>query len=305
MRTSPHDQLLADLAATFRPQREWAEGRGLYLIAGHSLTGAGAGTWLFSLLFGVEPGFIVAIGFVLLGGLAHLLFLGRPGRFWRMTRVRTSWIARGFLGMTLFLLGAVPYEATRLGPAFGWDLDAWPGEATLALSLIGAAILVVYKGNVYAASKGVPFWNSPLLPLLYIVYALRGGAAVLLVLLPFVPGELGRDIVAMVELWIGVSAALMVTFYLTVMRGTSMAARCSVSDLTRGRVSMAFYVGTIGAGLGLPIVIGAAGLVTELSLAILALVGVLSLLGDFMAKLTIARAGVYVPVVPAGVPLAR
>ena len=36
------------------------------------------------------------------------------------------------------------------------------------------------------------------------------------------------------------------------------------------------------------------------STAILALVGALSLGGDFFAKYTIAKAGIYVPVMPAG-----
>jgi formate-dependent nitrite reductase membrane component NrfD len=301
MASDRYDQLLADLGSTFRPQREWAEGRGLLLIAGHFASGVGAGTWLFSWLFDLPLGLVVAVLAVAAGGLAHLLFLGRPARFWRMVRARRSWIARGFFGMILFTIGAVPYTVARLFA----DAELRAGHrgiaACLLLSLLGAAILVVYKGNVYAASRGVPFWNSPILPLLYIAYALRGGVAMLLVLLPAMAERVDSDFVALIELWIAVSAAVMVTFYLTVMRGTHVAARRSVSDLVAGRVSAPFYLGTIGAGLALPILIGAVGLVEPLSLASLALVGILSLIGDFFAKLTIARAGVYVPVVPAGI----
>ena len=42
-------------------------------------------------------------------------------------------------------------------------------------------VLIVYMGFVYTASKGIPFWNSPLHPVLYMAYALRGGIAALLV----------------------------------------------------------------------------------------------------------------------------
>jgi len=49
------------------------------------------------------------------------------------------------------------------------------------MAAAGMVVLVVYMGFVYSASKGIPFWNSPLHPLLYMTYALRGGSAALLV----------------------------------------------------------------------------------------------------------------------------
>lgn len=305
MRTDAYDRLLADLGSTFRPQREWVDGRGLYLIVGHFLSGVGAGTWLFSLLFDVGPGLALAIAAVGLGGIAHLLFLGRPARFWRMVRVRTSWIGRGFLGMNLFLAGAVLYALPRLAPAVPWAARGPVGRLALTVSLVGMAVLMAYKGNVYAASKGVPFWNSPLLPVLYIAYSLRAGVALLLVVFAFDGPRVPSEMVAVIELWIAVSAAVMVAFYLGVMRNTSVAARRSVAELTSGRAAGPFYLGTVAAGLVVPIAVGLAGLLHPLSLAVLGAVGALSLVGDFFAKYTIAKAGIYVPVVPAGMPAAR
>ncbi|MBI4594156.1 MAG: hypothetical protein HY728_08060, partial [Candidatus Rokubacteria bacterium] len=107
--TTTYDRLLADLGATFRPQRQWVEGRGLYLIAGHFASGVGAGAWVFGAWFDYRPVLVLAIAAVALGGVFHLAFLGRPGRFWKMFRVRSSWIARGFVGMNLFLPAAVLY----------------------------------------------------------------------------------------------------------------------------------------------------------------------------------------------------
>ncbi len=303
MSATAHDRLLADVGAIFRPQREWAEGSGLYLIAGHFLSGVGAGTWLFSLLFDVLPGLVLAIVAVGLGGLAHLKFLGRPARFWRMVRGRHSWIARGFIGMNLFMVGAVLAVLPRLLPGTPWSADDAAGRFFLGLSLVGMAVLMVYKGNVYAASRGVPFWNSPVLPVLYIAYALRGGVALLLVMFPFLARRMSVDVVALIELWTAVSAALMVVFYLAVIRSAHVAARRSVTELVAGRVSRPFYAGAVGAGLIVPIAVGLVGLVVPLSPAVLALVGALSLVGDFFAKLTIAKAGIYVPVLPAGMPI--
>jgi len=286
-----HSRVLADLSATFRPQRHWVEGRGLLLIVGHFLSGVGAGTWLFSLWLGYTPGLVIATATVAAAGLAHLFFLGRPARFWLMFRARTSWIARGFLGMNLFMAGAVLHLLLPQGAA---------GRFFLAVSIVGAAIIIVYKGNVYAASKGVPFWNSPVLPILYATYAVRGGLALLLVTLPLTGGPIDPHWVELLELWVAVSAAVMLGFYLGVMRQTTLAARRSVAELTVGRVAVAFYLGTVGIGLLVPIVVGVAGFAGPLPQTALGLIGALSLVGDFFAKYAIAKAGIYVPLMPAG-----
>ena len=289
--TANYDRLLADLGATFRPQRHWVEGRGLLLILGHFLSGVGAGTWLFTLWLGYTPGLVLAVAVVAAAGLAHLFFLGHPERFWRMYRARTSWIARGFLGMNLFVAGAVLTLALPAGAL---------RTLCLAVSVAGSAIIIGYKGNVYAASKGVPFWNSPVLPILYATYAIRGGLALLLVVLPLTGGPVDAHRVEFLELWVAVSVAVMLGFYLGVMRNTNLAARRSVAELTGGRVAVAFYLGTVGVGLLVPIIVGVAGFAGPLSQAALALVGALSLVGDFFAKYAIAKAGIYVPLMPAG-----
>ncbi len=208
-----------------------------------------------------------------------------------MFRARTSWIARGFLGMTLFMAGAVPALLLPAGAL---------RSLAVALAVAGAAIVIAYKGNVYAASKGVPFWNSPLLSVLYATYAIRGGLALLLVVLPGAGGPADTHWMELIELWVAVSAAAMLGFYLGVMRNTNLAARRSVAELTGGRAALGFYLGTVGAGLVVPILIGLAGAVGPVPRLALALTGALSLAGDFFAKYAIAKAGIYVPLMPAG-----
>ena len=41
-----YDRLIQDLRSDLRPQREWGEGRGIFLVVGHFVVGLGAGTWL-------------------------------------------------------------------------------------------------------------------------------------------------------------------------------------------------------------------------------------------------------------------
>ena len=84
----------------------------------------------------------------MLSGVAHLLFLGRFERFWRMLkRPHRSWISRGIWGIGIFGVGAV---GTLVGP------PAWQG-AMIAASLVGCAVILLYEGFVYAASRAIPF----------------------------------------------------------------------------------------------------------------------------------------------------
>jgi formate-dependent nitrite reductase membrane component NrfD len=288
-RTEPFQVRVADLRERFRPQREWAEGRGLLLIFAHFLTGAGAGAWIFSTLFGLDPGLVAGFSLVALGGLAHLLFLGRPERFWRMaTGLGSSWISRGLVGMSLFMVVAIVYLLLWFVGAREMLLQ----RIFLALSLLGALWIVVYKGFVWASSKGIPLWNTPLVPALYIAYALRGGAAVLLLL-----GALGARHAALepLKLWLAISTAVLVLIYLDVMRGSGTTALRSVDLMLFGRVALPFYLGAVVVGLIIPIAIGGLAYSRAVPPELLGLVGLLSLLGDLSIIYCIAKAGLYRP----------
>ena len=290
-----YEQLIQDLKADFRPQREWIERQGLYLIVGHFLSGVAAGTWLFSLILDFRAGLVVGFVLAALSGVAHLAFLGRPERFWKMWHAKTSWIGRGFVGLTLFMLGGFLYLPAVLFPDAFWAGDSLIGKTGCVIGLAGTIILLLYKGFVYASSKGVPFWTSPILPALYVAYGLRGGVATLLLVALFQDGALAGWDLGLLELWIGVSAAVMILFYLAVMSGSNPVARRSVKELLGGRVALAFYGGTLVVGLLVPILIGLTGLATSLSLGAVVLIGIASVTGDFFVKYTIAKAGVYIP----------
>ena len=291
-RIEPFQVRVSDLRERFRPQREWAEGRGLLLILAHFLTGAGAGAWLFSVPFGLDLGLVVGLLLVSLGGLAHLLFLGRPERFWRMvTRFGSSWISRGLAGMTLFTVVAFVYLILLVLGARQTLL----GGIVLVLSLLGALWIVVYKGFVWASGKGIPLWNTPLVPALYIAYALRAGAAVILIL-----GLLGSRAAALeplepAKLWLAVSTAVLVLVYLEVMRGSGITTLRSVNLILFGRVAVPFYLGAVLLGLLIPIVIGGFAYSGGVPMGLLGLAALLSLLGDLAIIYCIAKAGLYRP----------
>jgi formate-dependent nitrite reductase membrane component NrfD len=297
--SAKYERLIQDLRRDFRPQREWGEGRGIFLVIGHFLVGIAAGAWLFGLLFAYPPGLVAGFLLAGAGGIAHLAFLGRPERFWKMVRhVRTAWISRGFIGLSLFLLGAVLY----LPPLM---IDSWPWEPASALAQVGwllaaagMVVLIVYMGFVYSASKGIPFWNSPLHPVLYMAYALRGGAAALLIEMALLGAPSDDATVALLKIWLGVTALVIVLFVLELqgaLSGGNAAARRSVRELLAGRLALAFYGGTLLLGLIVPAVL-VSGQIAPLGLGVLAAIGLFSVLGDFFMKYTTIRAGIHLPI---------
>jgi formate-dependent nitrite reductase membrane component NrfD len=290
--TEPFQIRIGDLRERFRPQREWAEGRGLLLIVAHFLTGSGAGAWLVAVLLDLRPGLVIGFFLAALGALFHLLFLGRPERFWRMMKgFATSWISRGIVGVTLFLASAAVYLILAL---LGLGKTAFAG-ALLFLSVLGALWVVVYKGFVWASSKGIPLWNTPLVPVLYIAYALRGGTAALMLLAAAGSADAPLGFLEPIKLWLAVSTAVLVLIYIDVMRGSGLTALRSVNLMLFGRVALPFYFGAVALGLIVPIAIGGFAYWGGLSPATFMLLGVLSLLGDLSIIYCIAKAGLYRP----------
>jgi len=297
--TDRYVKLPADLRAAFRPQREWAEGQGLWLLLAFFCSGVGAGTWLFSApaFFDVPAGLVIGLLLMVAGsGGAHLAFLGHPLRAWRMVaQFRTSWVSRGIVGIMVFTIPAVLYLVPSVFPGVPWRQDDLFGKALMALSIFGALWVATYKGFVFAVAKGIPFWNSPLLPPLFIAYALRGGLAVLLLI-----GALGGKFAAfhsveVVKLWTVVSSAALIVFYVWVMSDAGLTARQSAREIINGRVSLVFYVGVVAGGIVVPLVGGCLAFFTDLSLGAVGLIGVCSLVGDFSVTYSIAKAGIYLP----------
>ncbi len=284
-----------DLASVYRPQREWIEGRGMLIVVAHFFSGIGAGAWLWSTLYDFDPGRWLAFACVVgLSGIAHLAFLGRWDRFWRMMRrPHQSWISRGFWSIGVFalaaMMGAVPaIAASAAGPALA------------LVSLVAACAILAYEGFVYTASRAIPFWRTRLLPVLYIAYGLRGGAALLLIAAAL--GVHGFDVATLeaIKLWVILSTAVLILLYLVAGNRAGGAARKSVGELVAGRISRAFYGGTLVVGIAIPIAL-AWMRETSGSLGpwLLAAIGVSSLIGDFYVKYCIVKAGVYTPLVGA------
>jgi polysulfide reductase chain C len=177
-----------------------------------------------------------------------------------------------------------------------------PGALRAALLLaacLGALGVLLYEGFVYAASIAIPFWRTPLLPLLYVAYGLRGGAALLLVAAALAGPSFDVEALEVIKLWVVASTGLLVALLLVVARNRGGAAREAMRRLVKGSIAPAFCGGVVLLGIALPLALGAARALGATGLALLAAIGVASLIGDFYVKYCVVKAGVYVPTVGA------
>jgi DMSO reductase anchor subunit len=147
------------------------------IIALTTLSGLGFGlmAWLG---IGTEPIGLLrafalcALAFALAasGLLASLLHLGHPRRFLKaLTQWRTSWLSREALAAIATIAAFTLFAA--LWVLFGIR-TRWLGIPAAALALA----TVLCTAMIYAQLRSVPRWRTPLTPLLFLLFALAGGA---------------------------------------------------------------------------------------------------------------------------------
>ena len=287
--------LYRDLEAVYRPQRVWAEGRAGALVGAHFLSGVGAGGWLLGLVLNIPLLLSLSLAAIALSGVVHLAFLGHPERAWKMIkRPSSSWISRGLWAIMIFL----PTAALYLAGAYGaWGTRGAFGIIMLVISVVAMGGIFLYKGFVYAVSRAVALWHSPLLPVSYIAVGVRGGAAAGLGALAFVDGPGGHLVQTW---WIAATCATIFLFLIELAMGQhdSTIGR-SLHLLIGGDLAGVFYVAVVGLGVIVPAALVIASYAASIGAAGLIIAGILSLAGDLFYKYCMNTAGTYVPLVQA------
>jgi len=178
-----------------RSQREWRWEIAIYLY----MAGMGAGSfvvgmfthWLENPTMTIQVlGFSIDIAkMTLLGGPILtamgapflILDLGIKRRFlYACLNPKTSWVARGFLILSTFIiLGLAILVISSFYPAV-FTQRAAPWLALEILSLVFALATALYTGVLLKSVKYVPLWNTPYLPVLFLISALSTGTMVLI-----------------------------------------------------------------------------------------------------------------------------
>jgi formate-dependent nitrite reductase membrane component NrfD len=264
-------------------QEEWSWLVAIDLFLG----GLGGSLFLLFLVLDLPPFIaLLSLGFVLLGGLVLLAELGHPLRAWRaICRPRTSWISRGVIFVLVFLISAALYIAPALGPfsALPWSSASLGGKAIGAIAGLSAFLVTLYPGFVLSFSPSIPFWNSPLLPVLFFSHSVLAAMGIALLLFPGVPG------IASLAAAIIIANLIMVAIYLLTLKRSGLAARDAVRRLNEGPLGRTFWIGVIFVGMIIPLAAVLAGPAATV------LAGVTMVIGALLFRYCVLKAGVYVP----------
>jgi len=276
----------------YTPQTTWIEGHGILIWFAEVMGLIGGGLYLVSLYFNSLWGMLVGwLMIVVVKSGLHFAHLGKPSRFWRLfLRAGTSWLARGLLFVTLFaVFGGLQLYLSYSLPRSGEELFFRICAAALAL------LVIAYSGFVMNYVNGIPFWNSALLPLLFVVFGMLGGTAVLLLAVP------AADRGAMLRLMplLVCASACLLALYLWCATYMGPAAKSSVREIVQGRLALYLWGGIGACGVLLPLLsmlyMHLASAQPNVLLGASAL-GVL--IGVFSLNYCLLKAGVYRPLTP-------
>ena len=249
----------------------------------------------------------VALGFplLLLATIFLLLDLNvKRHALWIFLHPGTSWITRGSLIISLFMV----LSALHLG------LMVWPGKMAVdaqlpqllgTVNLLLSFLVMVYTGTLMSASRPIAFWNTAMLPLLFLVSAATTGTMAVVLLTPSGPELSGvfqvfaRVIVSLLTL-----KAVVIALYIQASHRTGES-RESAHLLLKGRLAKGFWLGVVGAGLLIPLILVIVAVLMEDQLnSVMWLIRtacIPGLVGALILRRLILAAGVRAPLRAAGI----
>jgi DMSO reductase anchor subunit len=149
---------------------------------------------------------LMAMVLVSIGLVSSTMHLANPKNAWRsFSRFRTSWLSREAVFAILLYPVAGLYAA-----AIFWQ---WSGINILAgLSMILALVTLFTTSMIYASLKTIRQWNTPMVPALFMAYALISGGLLFLAVDAFF-GTLKPQLQAVVMGLVVITLALKLVYF--------------------------------------------------------------------------------------------
>ena len=272
----------------FRQQKEWAG-----LIASAFFFGkVGSGLFIMSVFLDSWLGMLVGLLIVLCGkGGAHMLYLGRPLRFWRgMSKPGTAWVSRGIWAMTFMMAAGFALLAVPVGSPLYLPLASF--------AVICAFVVAVYDGFLLTSSPAIPIWNTALMPVMCMFYSFLGGTTMVMFMshLGFMPlSEKFTSLLPNLEIALLVANLLIVLLFLVGSINTGSAGRESFDLLVKGPYAVPFFSLAIGVGLVFTLLMSVFG-GAHAGAGTVALITVADLVGHYFIFFLLLKIGVFKPV---------
>ncbi|MDD5703654.1 MAG: polysulfide reductase NrfD [Dehalococcoidales bacterium] len=217
-----------------------------------------------------------------LGSVMLIFELGKPSRFWRV--IITRKIAEMTVGawmLTLLMLSGFVYSSfwLELLPWYGMEV---PRLIFSWICLILGVGVSLYTGVFLGTMKSRPFWNSPALPVLFLIISLSTGmAAQILIINSWSISGIADQIteattilnIANIVLLVFEVIILLVYVLMMKTSATIYSSQLAASWLT-GSKSFPFWIGVITSGIILPIVLySTQNIATTIVAALFVLIG--------------------------------
>ena len=293
------------------PQAVWRWKIAAYLF----LAGTGAGAVIVGVVgdfmgYAIPAKIAIAFGIpaVAVSTLFLIMDLGHPAKFFRaMLHPGTSWISRGFFIVSALIVSGGLTVILWVWP-FGNVLDVNQGLRTAleVIALVLAVATCIYTGILIGIVVSRPFWNNPLLPILFLISAVSTGIGAVFFITPIISSVLGiaspktaefATHLESADMILIIVEAIAIYLYLTLVFDRAPEA---ASLLLTGKLSRLFWGGFLVVGLAVPMVIEyfASMMHEGVSQSLLTLVaGVLVLIGGFLMRLLILAAGIRSPLI--------
>ena len=291
-------------------QHEWD----LYHATWFTLMGIGGGIFLVARLLRVERQLGVWLGLpvvdlvsfvvIAVGGLVLVWSLGRPFRMLRaVLKPGTSWISRGAIADFIFLVtgallilpgvtigGATPFAALPWDP---WATTPI-GKVIEVVSLLAAAVVIVYAGLVLADKAAITFWQSWKIPTEFVLSSLAMSIATVMVMAAL-NGAAIDTLQCLLLAKTNMLLLLTIAWHLATNRTKPGKAESLARLSTKYR--WLYFGGVVGAGTLLPALLALAAAPSPSDRAALeAACLVLTLAGGFFLRLVTLRVGYFPPV---------
>lgn len=252
--------------------------------------GSGSALIMSSALINYAQGIIAGLVLVAIGIMFLLLHLGNRLKCWRViARLKDSWISRGaffaggliFFGvLSLFPLGDKLVYAVRIG------------------TMLFAFLTIIYSGFFLSSMTPIPFWNTPLTPVLFLLHSVVTGLSILMFIL--VLSEGGPSVHSIIG-WVVLMDSMALIFTAThvmVMATSTSAARESVKLLLGNGSRLPFLGGAVVLGLIVPLIISSylyfsTGVSAPDLIISIAVTLALRAIGDYAFRSSFLNAGVY------------
>jgi len=224
-----------------------------------------------------------------LGSIFLVLDLEQPVKAIYALSNPRSWITWGVAFISLYfaagVLYVVPYVlkkkvASALQRAMG------------LLAAVLGFLVALYTGFLLSSATGIAFWNTPALPILFVVSGFSTGAAMLMLYLVFIKGQYVTALLHWLEkIDMGLVAAELVILF--AFMNLAWSGNESAKVAARSLVSSAgFLLGVPVAGLLLPLALEAVGL-RKHSGTLTAVASLFVLMGGALLRVFILNAGYW------------